>query len=177
MSTDELSPVVKVAKEKSGQGQENGIVVLPSGIRVRVLPVSAALITDVSTRIKDPEIPVVYIQEKDRSEPNPADPVYLQKMKEAENKRGSVTIDTMVMFGVELVDGVPEDNGWLDKLRFAERRGLLDLTEYDLNDPIDKEFLFKRYYLGDNGVIALVTKASGLSAEEVDNAEKSFQRT
>lgn len=172
MGGNNTSPAVDVAREKV-LGEDN-TVTLPNGVKVRINPVGAALISDVTSRIKDPEIPVVYIADKERNEPNPNDPNYLRGLEEANQKRGIAMIDTLVMFGVELLDGIPEDDEWMKKLTFMVKRGLLDLSGYDLDDSFDREFLYKRYILVDNTVISMVTDASGLSTEDISRAEASF---
>lgn len=171
-SDNARSPAADVAHEKAG-GSDN-IKTLPNGVKVRINPVGAALISDVTSRIKDPDVPVVFIKDKEREEPNPNDPIYLRGIEEANQQRAIAMIDTLVMFGVELLEGIPDDDEWLKKLRFMEKRGMLDLSGYDLDDPFDREFLYKRYVLVDNTVIELVTQMSGLSAEDIKRAEDSF---
>ena len=112
--------------------------------------------------------------DKDRDEPNPNDPVYKKAMEETVRQRGLAAIDTMCLLGIELVDGMPEDERWLSKLRYMEKRGLLSLSAYDLNDPLDKEFLFKRFMVASNEIIQALTRVSGITSEEVAKAEQSF---
>ena len=178
-SNNSPSPALDVAK-KLAQGAD-GITILPNGVKVRINPVGAALISDVTSKIKDPEVPLWPNADKPdregkpRMEANPDDPHYAVLLEEANQKRAIAMIDTMVMFGVELVDGVPDDDAWVKKLRFMEKRGMLDLSGYDLDDPFDREFLYKRYVLVDNNVVGLITDASGLSSEDVKRAEESFR--
>lgn len=168
------SPAVEVAKEISNK---DGILVLDDGVRIRIRPVSAALISDVSARVKDPEPPIVFIKDKDRSEPNTSDPGYVRGLEIASQKRGMAVIDAMVMFGVELLDGIPSDESWLRRLKFMENKGMIDLGGYDLNDPFEREFLYKRYVVVNNNIITQISKASGLSSEDVERAKDSFQRS
>ena len=54
--------------------------------------------------------------------------------------------------------------------------GMLDLTtEYDLDDPLIKELVFKKFVGVTTDVITKVTEISGISPEEVAAAEESFQ--
>lgn len=169
---DKKSPALEVAKE---QDEQDGSTVLSTGVRARMIPVAASLISEVASRVKDPEVPMCYIEEKDREEPNPDDPEYLRKVAEATAKRGTVSLETMVMFGVELIDGVPKDDDWLNRLRFLEKHGNLDLSEYDLDDPMEREFVYKLYIaVGSNDIIE-IAKMSGISPEEVERAAESFQ--
>lgn len=169
---DSKSPAVAVAHENLSE--EDGFVTLSNGARAMIRPVSISLITEVSNRVKDPEVPTFYNEEKGRDEPNPNHPSYIRALQEAENRRGIASLDAMVMFGIELVDGLPKDEKWIKKLRTMERIGALDLSVYDLEDDIDKEFLYKRFIAVGTEDLAKISRASGISQEAVESAEKSF---
>jgi hypothetical protein len=170
-----VSPAVEVARENSSDNGDGRIVTLSDGRKARLIPVSATLIDEVTTRIKDPEVPMIYLEEKGRSEPNPSDPIYLEKMSEANRERGIAAIDAMVMFGVELLDGVPEDGEWLKKLRFMEKRGQIELSSYDLEDSMDREFVYKRFIAVGNSLLERITHISGIGQEDIEQAERSFR--
>lgn len=178
-SNNSPSPAVDLARKLAKDSDGN--ITLPNGVKVRINPVGAALISDVTSKIKDPEVPLWPNPEKPdrdgnpRMEPNPDDPHYAVLLEEANQKRAIAMIDTMVMFGIELVDGIPDSDEWVKKLKFMEKRGMLDISGYDLDDPFDREFLYKRYILVDNNVIGMITEASGLSSEDVKRAEDSFR--
>lgn len=179
MGSNSSNPAVDLAK-KLAAGSD-GITTLPNGVKVRINPVGAALISDVTSQIKDPEVPLWANYEKPdadgkpRMEPNPDDPHYQALLAEANQTRAIAMIDTLVMFGVELVDGVPDDDGWIRKLRFMEKRKMLDLSSYDLQDEFDREFLYKRYVIVDNNVVEAITNASGLTQEDIKHAEDQFR--
>lgn len=169
------NPAVESAKFLAGRGDEEIISTTSGGIRVRLVPVSATLIDEVVSRVKDPDVPMWMNPDKNREEPNPSDPNYLKELAEADRKRGVAAMDAMVMFGVELIDGVPEDKKWLSKLRLMEKRGQIDLDLFDVNDPIDLEFLYKRFIVVDAGLLSAIGRLSGVQGEEVARAEASFQ--
>jgi hypothetical protein len=166
-----------VAKKKPAF---DGPVQLSSGYWAIVRPVAPSLIADVQSEIDDPEVPKVFIEDKGRHEDNPSDPTYLRALERAENDRMMAALDVMVLFGFELVeeDGspfeIPEGN-WIRNLRYLEKRGRINLSEYDLEDPYDREFLFKRFVAIGNQDIGLASKASGMTEEDIAKAEKSFQ--
>jgi hypothetical protein len=175
------SPAPGVASERKQDTEE--IVTLAGGVRAKVLPVPASLIDEVASRVEEPEIPVWHNEEKGRDEPNPSDPNYLKDVAESERQKGLAAIDAMAMFGLELIDPIPykdEETGkeaeWVKKLRYMEFRGLFDLSEYDLENDMDREFLWKRYIGVDTNVLTRISQTSGLTAKEVADAEKSFQR-
>lgn len=170
-----VTPAVVIAREKTRpDGAQEHLVTLQTGDRARLVPVPAALIDEVSTRVKDPAVPLVYIAEKEREEENPSDPAYLRALAEAARLRGLAVLDALVMFGVELLDGVPENEGWIKRLKFMERRGQLDLSSYDLQEELDREFLYKRFIAVPVGLIEEISRLSGIAAEDVERAERSF---
>ncbi len=168
-----VSPVVKHLKQASEIAQD--IYEIQGLPKFRIVPVSIQLIEDVGNSIKDPEAPIWNNPNKEgRAERNPSDPEYLAGLAEARRMRNAAIMDAMVMMGIEIVDGVPDDDEWVKKLRSMEKRGLLSIDGYDLEDPIDREFLFKRYFLATGEVIELVSRASGATEEVVARAEASF---
>src|SRR5574341_2443449 len=136
-----------------------------TGVKYQLQPVAAALMDAVSNRIKPPSVPIWHNDEMDRDEPNPNHPDYILALEEHNRKRGIATYDAMVMFGVVLPEGTPEDNSWLVKLKTLEKHGLLDLSEYEVEDPVDREFLYKRFVLCDAGMVEEIGKLSALGAE------------
>lgn len=169
-----MTAVTDVAKERDGRAVDQ-VVTLSTGVRAYLRPVAASLIDEVTARIRDPEVPTWHNPEKDRDEPNPSDPAYQRGLEDANRQRGVAAIDALVMFGIDLADGLPEDGGWLTKLRYLEKRGHLDLSEYDLDDPTDQEFLYKRFVAVASADIALVSMRSGVQGEAVAQAARSFR--
>lgn len=163
--------VTKVAKDQA----TDDILTLRSGVRIKLIPVPASLIDAVTSKIKEPEIPIVTLDDG-RDTANPVDPIYIKEMDEVRRLRGLAAIDAMAIFGVELVDGLPPDSEWLNKLMQMESMGMLDISEkYDLNDPLMKELVYKKFVGVTTDVITKVTEISGISPEEVAEAEESFQ--
>jgi len=62
-------------------------------VRARVVPVSQAIIQDSMALIPEPRVPMWYNPEKEREEPNPADPDYLDALKAREREQYRVTFD------------------------------------------------------------------------------------
>ena len=138
--------LVKDEAKRIAQGQgDSAEVTLSTGVRVRLHPVSSSLVEEMKGAIKMPPVPKVWIEAKEREEENPNDPRYLDEVAEVERKRADAIFDALCTFGVELLDGLPEDGTWLRKLKLLEKRGALDLSGFDLEDDFDLEFLYKRY--------------------------------
>lgn len=172
---------VAVAKDKAKESSEQ--VTLSTGVRVRINPVTPTLIDEVQARIPDPAPPEVFIEEKGRSEANYSDPKYLRDMERATTDRVVAALDAIAMFGITLVDdegnetGVPENDTWVKKLRLMDKLGRLDLSNLDLEDPIEAEFAYKRYIALTMQDIALVSARSGLTEGDVAAAERIFRDT
>lgn len=173
MAEKTKNPTVQVAKARQN-GDENHIVMLADGRKAKVVPVSVGLIEEVTSKIQDPPIPTYHDEERNRDIENPVDPDYLRGLADATRKRGIAAIDAMVMMGVELLDGLPEDNLWEKRLKTLQKRGLLDLSTYDMSDPIEREFLYKRFVAVDSSVLEVVSRVSGVTGEAIAEAEKSF---
>lgn len=172
--TTAVSPAVTEAKARRGRGSEDEFV-LSTGVRATIKSVPPGLLEDVIARIEEPEVPVWYNENKGREEPNPNDPQYIKDMKKFERAQSAAIIETVVLFGLNLVDPIPEEDQWLKKLRFLNKRGVFDLEGYDLEDDLDKEFLYKRYIaIDEQDIRYIVSAVTGVSPEEVEKARSTF---
>jgi hypothetical protein len=127
------------------------------------------------SRIQTPEPPIVFDESKGRKVIDEFDPDYLKASSEVASKRAAASLDTMAMFGIELVDPVPPDDEWLSKLKLFASIGYLDLEEYNLEDATVKEFLFKRFIVLGNTDLVAISKLSGIQKKDLQAAEEIFQ--
>lgn len=165
----EVSQVARKAQETHTYWAYGGKV------EIELRPVAAALIEEVNARIKDPKVPMYHDEDAGKDLPNPADPDYLEAVADARNRRGRAALDALIMFGIELKSGMPDDDEWLQKLRFLERRGGLSLESYDLNDKIELQFMFKRFIVADGGMLEKISNLSGVTEEMASAAEDAFR--
>ena len=170
--SDKVNPAVAVAKEK--RAGEQDVHTLSTGVRVRLLSVNAATITEVQMRIENPPVPTWFNEDKGREEDNPNHPDYLAACGKANEARALAMMDALALFGVELLDGLPEDDLWLRKLKLLARKGQLDLSVYDLDDEIDREFLYKKHIAISTPDWAKLMTLSGVPEEAVQQMEDSF---
>jgi hypothetical protein len=170
--SNEKKAAIEVARERSDGTEVT--VDLPYGVQGTIVPVPPQLVDEVTNRIKDPSVPIWHNEEKDRDEPNPSDPDYLLEVEEANRARGIAAIDTMALFGID-IETLPADNAWLDKLLYMQKRDLIDISEYDLEDQQEREFVFKRFIAVNNIILKKIMSVSGISEEEVTAAERSFR--
>lgn len=174
MTNDKKSPAVELARKRREAESGDGVVLLSTGVRARIVPVGVNLIRDAMLQIEDPPVPWVKDEEKGQQYENPNDPEYQAGLARAARQRETASMDCMVMMGVELVDGVPQEDDWLRRLRFLEKRGSLDLSDYDLEDELDREFLYKKYVAVGSTDLIQIGQTSGISREEVAAAVASF---
>lgn len=159
----EVNPVVAVAREHR---DASGDTVLSTGVRAKLTPVSAALIDEVTARIPNPAVPMWHNPDGDKDEPNPMHPSYVAALTESNRRRGMAALDAVIMFGVGLVDPVP-DTGWEKKLK---RLGI----EVDASDPDEREWAYKKYVAVGAADLNRLMALSGVSQEAVARAADSF---
>ena len=97
-------------------------------------------------------------------------PAYLAAMDRWETKRSLASMDAMAMFGVELLDEVPsdEESDWARKLK------LLGM-DFNLDDPVEREFFYKKYIALAGTDYMLLGSLSGLTEEAIAEAASSFR--
>lgn len=164
-------PTLRVAKAATHGAS---FVTLSTGYKARIRPVSAKLLDEVSGTVPEPDVPKQFIESKNREEYNPLDPNYKRAVREANKLRGIRVTEALVLFGVELLDPVPPLEEWLPSLRMLEKRGSLNLSDFDFNDPLDVEFVFKNFVAVSGRDLMLVSLASGISEKEVASAVAGF---
>jgi len=165
---------VAAARDLANQNQDDLLEV--EGYTVRVKAIPAAIISDVTRRIPDPAVPLWHNPEMNRDEANPGDPGYIKAKEDVDRQRGEAMIDATVMFGIELPDGVPPTEEWLPRLQFMQKRGQIDLSGYDLSDPLELEFMFKRYIIANIALITFIQRISSVTPEDVGKAGQPFRR-
>jgi hypothetical protein len=167
------SPAIDIAKNQQDNPDE--LIRLSTGVIVKLIPVPITAIQEASIAIEDPPVPTQTVEGKDYPVENPNDPDYLKAKNKAFQERIQAGFDVMAMLGIELVDGLPEDDKWLKKLKFLEKRGRLDLSDYDLEDDFELEFVFKRFYAMGSDDWNLLSQLSGVTEEDIAKAEDNFR--
>ncbi len=160
-----MSKAAEAAEEKKvGIGEE---VILSTGVRAIIRPVSILLMQNAQRKIKDPPVPIVKDPDKDGEEvENQWDPDYIKACKDAEDDRAEVAIDIAIIMGLRLLDGIPPDEEWLDDLNYMIGRDMVDISAYDLSNPKDKELVYKKFLATGNKDWDLMTRISGLTTDE-----------
>lgn len=91
------------------------------GLILKLHKVSRHAIVESHRRIVEPKVPVVWIEEKSREEPNPNHPDYIAAMREWALSTSIATVDTYIAVGTTLVEkpdyiDPPESDDWIDRL-------------------------------------------------------------
>jgi len=149
-------------------------ITLSTGVKAYLNPVAVSLVEDIGNAVEPPPVPTVYNEAKGREEPNPNHPQYLQDVRRYNEERAMAMADAAIVFGLDLVDGAPDDDTWIKKLQFVAKRSSLDLSAFDLDDPFDREFVYKKYVAVGSQDLVLVMKKAGLGQEDVDEALETF---
>jgi len=173
----ESKAVIGIAKRQVAGGA-SGEHTLSTGVAVRLTPVSMTLIAEAQATVPEPPVPMWHNEDKDKDEPNPDHPDYLKAVAKADEDRNRASLDALVMFGVDLVDGVPEDSEWIPKLKFSKKMGFVsvDLDSFDLTNKIELEYLYKRYVaLATPDMVSVMKYCAGVGEEEVSTAAANFQ--
>lgn len=176
MKTEERAAIDVVKKARSGTGDDPDIIELSTGVTVRLLYVSSSTLADVAEKIKLPDVPIFVDEKKGREEPNYADPGYQEALAEANLKRANAMMNVIAMLGVELINGLPDNDSWMKKLKILDRVGSIDLSGYDLNDQIELEFLFKKHVAIGSEDWELIFARSGISEEGIEQQSGLFRR-
>jgi hypothetical protein len=172
--SDHKAQVRDRAKQISGGQDEDSVTVLSTGVRVRLKPVSSTLVEEIKSAIPMPDVPKVWLADKEREEENPNDPRYIEAVERAMMARADATLDALVLFGVELIDGIPDDDEWVLNLKMLERLGHLDLKRFNLKDDFDRKFCYKRYVAVAGADLRMVGQLHGLNPLEVARARSTF---
>jgi hypothetical protein len=170
MSDNLVSPAVQTARETTS---EPGMVILANGLRAKLVPVPAAVISEVTSRVKEPDVPMWADPERDgRLVQNPNDPEYIKAQKDVDQQRTNGMLDAAALFGIELFDPIPPQKTWLSKLKMLK----IDISAYNLEDELELEFVYKRFILATGDVLSEIMRLSTVSAGDINRADASFRR-
>lgn len=181
------SDVAAIAAAESGQGakriqryrMENGIVLKLKGV-------APLIMREAASRIRDPQVPMAFIEAKGTEEPNPNDPEYIRELLEVQSRRSEAALTAALIMGTE-IDEIPEgmsgpdDTQWSDDVEtISELTGV----SLPLNTTIGSKGRYLdwlRYYaISSETELAMLTRmltiGVALTHEEVQAVAESFRR-
>lgn len=178
---DELESGGIQAAAKAARSEDFKIpheLTLSNGIVLKVKAMPPLLLSAVARSIPEPEVPVVWLEEKQRDEPNPNHPMYIRQMVERDAQISLATIN-LILYACTEVKTVPsgiakpEDQSWLTQAKMAG-------IQFNAEDPIERYLAWMRSYaittLDDlNNVQTLPLQLAGTTEAEVDSIAESFR--
>lgn len=172
----------KAAGEAASEEESNPIppdrVELSSGIVLRLKAVPPFLVRNAVTRLEKPKIPILENPEKGRSEPNPADPAYLDALDEYEAQTIEVGINVLLIAGTEVLEVPtegfsPDDAGWRELAEYFD-------IALDVENPKTNYLNYLKCYALASAedlrrVLQPLMALAGLTEEEVTKAVEGFR--
>lgn len=156
----------------------DGLIHCSTGVVLTPRKVSPFVFQAVAEQFKDPEIPLVYLEDKGREERNPQNPEYLRKVDEVNAKRSMASIDAIIGLGTKIHTipedfPVPEEEDWLDDL---ESVGIT----IDRDNKRMRYRTWVRYIAAPSvedlqAIVAVAVPKSGVTEEAVKTASATFQ--
>lgn len=134
--------------------------------RIRKFPVPDMIVDRAMGKIKNPPVPKFWNPDKEREEENPAHPDYLAAINECNRQRNDAATDAVIEFGSELLDDLPENNGWIKKLF---RLGI----EVDEDDQDELIFSFLKHIVFSSSE-NIQQLFEDVTQEGIDQAEATF---
>jgi hypothetical protein len=161
--------VLEVGDEIKVDAEE--IVTLERGFKVKITPVPGMLITEAISRVQEPKVPIVWNDKKDREEPNYQDPTYVAAMQRYEAQKVIASTNAAIRMGVRLIDGLPEDDSWIDDLQE------LGFDEVERGLPARVlEFYYMKFIVVTNRDIKTISRVMGFDEAEITSKEETFRR-
>lgn len=150
---------------------------LSNGVVLRIKSVPPLLLRAVATKIPEPEVPIWHNEEKDRDEPNPADPDYIAALAKRDELQSMAIADMALMKGTEIFEvpagfPTPESDDWVAEIG--------ENVELNLKTPGHRYLAWLRFVALETNTdiamaVALPLEIVGLSEKEVDVAINSFR--
>lgn len=168
------SPTVQLKKDINLVKQLDNEFVTKRGVKVRFQMLPTAIILKARRVPTEPDIPT-YTDENGKQHENPSHPDYIKAMERYYQEQSNAVLDTMIDFGVELVDPLPSDDRWLRKMK---RTGIIP-TDVDLEDDLELEYWYKQYALSvvEINLLAQLAQLAQVTTEDVNERVSSFRDT
>lgn len=160
---------------------EDGLIHFPNGVILKYQPVSKLLLLDAMKKLKEPEVPTYFDEERKRDVENPADPAYKKARDDYNTRVFMVLNDVCVALGTVLhhrpptvVD--PNTDEWIDAVEY-----LTDL-KIPRHVPQARHLAWVKYHVAvgetNFGMLArLVEEQMGVTDSQVNAAMTSFPDT
>jgi len=160
-------------KEEITKEAQDDIVILASGHRVRFVPVPHNTLREVQAKIIDPPVPMIpHPNDPSRQIENLSSITYRETLERNKEERLKVTLNALFLFGLELLDPLPADKTWLDKLVLL---GLINTDEIESASALQQELWYKKWVIADGTVFERLYGTLGVSEEAIAQARAAFK--
>ena len=105
--TEITDPEVVEAAAAVETGATPETLCLHSGVVLRLRPIPPGLLRKAAARVPVPEVPTIWLEDKERKEENPNDPAYLAALAERGEKQALAQMDVAILYGTS-IDKVPK---------------------------------------------------------------------
>lgn len=122
----EAERVAKIVEQVTAfeemRDQPPGELMLSTGVVLKIRAVAKSFIYQVTQSIEPPEVPVVWVAEKETNIENPDDPDYTEKLETWAVEIANASTDVALLRGTTIVkipDGFmgPDDEEWVDEMK------------------------------------------------------------
>lgn len=174
--------VIEMAAEVAGsverEHQPRNEVTLSNGVKLKLRPVPPLAIREAVIRVPEPPVPMVYIADREREEPNPNDPDYLAAMNMRQLDQVAAMTNVMLLLGTSplyVPEGMStaEDDDWCDTMEFLG-------IPVHRNQPKARYLDWLRYVVLESpedisGLTGVLAAMSGVTEQEVARAAEAFR--
>lgn len=175
---DELDVMVAIEENHREKVRDNEFT-CARGVKFKIQKVNAFLVTEALGKVKFPDVPVVHNDEDDRDEENPNDPIYLQKVQDAQALR------TLTAYNISIAMGTYSQRDWCPEgVDYVDGTDWPELMEFaGVSVPTTRLARYvawvKYYVLADhdelNQLMTIIAQYAGFVQEaEVAEAIESF---
>lgn len=147
-----------------------------NGLVLRIRPVSSHVIRDLMRTLPEPKVPIVHLEAKERDEPNPLDPDYIEAVAEYKLKVNDLT-ERAYLLHTDVYSQLPEGLESYEGTDWSDFQRLVGLEIHTLGRERYVDWL-KYHALTDkdfNDLMTAILVAGGMVSEEaVQQAIESF---
>lgn len=160
---------------------QNGLIAMSTGVKFSAVnvPVMAFEAAKQQLARERPKVPVIYLTDKDRAEPNANDPDYMAAMDEWESRLNERLVDIAIMLGLEIAE-IPEGKEKPESPAWSRKHELLGLVVASPDKPEERFLAWVKLYaaptLGDMAaVLNACARNAGVTEEDAAQAADLFR--
>ena len=162
---------------------EDGIFTLGNGVKLKLKKPSAVAAEGIQSRrlVEDaePKPPTVWIEDKQRDEPNPQDPIYKAAFLAWTQRTGMRVTETLLLTGTELEGELPDGIFGPDSVDFEDWVEALGVPLHFYASKYQRYLAWLKYYATTDDefqeVSTELVKLAGVSEEHIREAEETFR--